>query len=650
MQRGKTHPVVVFMLVTLLALVLTACGGQPEVIEIVVTATPTDETASDMTEPQAGSLKTPHPILSDVRVRQAIAYCTDRQELIEAIYPFLGEEQRQGMMMHTFIPRGHWAYTDEGITTYPFDPEQGIQLLEEAGWMENEFEDEPRINENGDVLALKFTTTDAQFRVTYATVLQQQLMENCGIQLIRTHAPASWWFGDKTGSTVRDFELGAYAWIGQADPGGMTMYACNQIPLPENGWNGQNYMGWCNETASKAIIAANTTLEREQRKEHYAVVQQEFTRDMVSLPLFNRFEAAAASNNVLNFKPDASESSYVTNIHEWELQDGGDTVIIGMSQEPSTFFALVDDLGVTQMVYDLVSTRAATAMGYDYQPVALTELPTIESGGAVLEQVDVTEGDMVYNTDGEAVELAPGMEVINAEGDLVTYEGDTISMNQITVNFDLIEGLTWEDGEPVKAADIELARKINCDPESGAVSLYVCEATQDFEVTSDTTFTTTYLPGALLPEYMVYTPGTFAGTAFTVGAYPSHRTLSDGRTLAEVPASEWSELPEVAQQPLSYGPYRLVEWEKGQRMIFEANPHYVLGEPKIKNLIIQFFSDTNTAVAQLLTGDVDVVGTETLGAGAELEAVINAGNEGDIQTFPIASATWEVMDMNLFVK
>jgi ABC-type transport system substrate-binding protein len=632
------HSLTVLVLVTTMATLLASCGQTAEVE--VVTVTPEAET---------GSLKTPHPILSDVRVRQAIAYCTDREELIESVYPFLDEQQREGMLMDTFIPKSHWAHSSEGITEYPFDPEQGRALLEEAGWTVAE-DGDPRVNEAGEVLELEYTTTDAQFRVTYSTVLEQQLMENCNIQITRNHAPASWWFGDQTGLTVRDFELGAFAWVGQADPAGATLYACNQIPLPENNWEGQNYMGWCNETASKAIIAANNTLQREERKAHYQTAQQEFTKDMISLPLFNRFEAAAASTNLLNFEADVSENSYVTNIHEWEMEDGGDTVVIGLTQEPSTFFALVEESSVTQLVYDLISVRAATGKSYDYQAVGLTELPTLESGGTTMEMIEVSEGDIVYSTAGEPVELAPGVEVVNAEGEFVTYEDGTLEMNQLTVNLELVEGLTWEDGEPVKAADIELAHTINCDPESGAVSLMVCEAQESFEVTSDTTFTTTYLPGALLPEYMVYTPGLFAGTSFTIGAYPSHRVIEDGRTLAEVPPSEWSELPEIAQNPLSYGPYRLVEWQKGQRMIFEPNPHFYLGEPPLKTVIVQFFSDTNAVVAQLLTGDVDVVGTETLGAGAELEAVINAGEEGQIQTFPLPSATWEHVDMNLFVK
>jgi ABC-type transport system substrate-binding protein len=84
-------------------------------------------------------------------------------------------------------------------------------------------------------------------------------------------------------------------------------------------------------------------------------------------------------------------------------------------------------------------------------------------------------------------------------------------------------------------------------------------------------------------------------------------------------------------------------------MTFESNPNYA-GELKVKKIVIQFFGDTNGAVAALLAGDVDIVGSETLGAGAEAKAVIEAAAAGKIQAENIASATWEHIDFNLFVR
>ncbi len=52
----------------------------------------------------------------------------------------------------------------------------------------------------------------------------------------------------------------------------------------------------------------------------------------------------------------------------------------------------------------------------------------------------------------------------------------------------------------------------------------------------------------------------------------------------------------------------------------------------------------------MLTGEVDVWSSETLGAGDEVQTVIEAGKEGKIQALSVASPTWEHIDMNLFTK
>lgn len=610
----------------------------------------------------SGDWTTPHPIIGDANFRKGFAYCTNRPQLIQSVYPFLEESQQQQLLMDTFLPQGHWALApQDAITTYPYDPQQGIALLEQAGWTEVG-PDGIRTNAAGDRLSLKLTTTNAQFRQTWATVLEQQVRNDCGIELVRIHTPGAWWFGDTTGLQVRDFELGAYAWVGQADPGGTSLYACNQIPLPSNNWEGQNYMGWCNEDASRAILAANNTLDRAERVNQFGIVQREFTADMVSLPLFNRLEAAAATVDLLNFEPNATSDSYASNIDEWELADGGDTVVLGFTQEPASLFLLVESASVANIAASLLKVRAVNSYDYDYQPAALAALPLIENGGTVQSTVDVAEGDTVWSLAGEAVELAPGAEVIDASGNIVTYEGGPLQMSKLAVTFQFPDGLTWEDGVPVTAADMQLAHTIDCDPTSGGTTYTVCESMENVEVTSDTSYTITYLPGALWSEYFAFTLGTYSNL-FSIGAYPAHREISPeslellagegvelpaGSTLADVPPAQWSILPEVAEQPYSYGPYRIVSWEKGQRMTFEANPYYFKGEPAIKTIVIQFFADTNQAVAQLLTGDVDVLGRETLGAGPELQTVLDTAEAGLVQARLISSPTWEHIDFNLF--
>ena len=61
-------------------------------------------------EVAAEDFTTPHPILSDIKVRQAIAHCINRDELIASVYPFLTDEQKAELRMDTNLPKTHWAY------------------------------------------------------------------------------------------------------------------------------------------------------------------------------------------------------------------------------------------------------------------------------------------------------------------------------------------------------------------------------------------------------------------------------------------------------------------------------------------------------------------------------------------------------------
>ncbi len=172
--------------------------------------------------PQSGATPTPHPILSDVRVRRAIAYCTDKAGLLAAAYPDLTPAQRQALIADTFIRPTSWAYTAPA-TTYPYAPATGQTLLDQAGWTL-----EPGATyrtRGGKELVLTLRTTTSAFRVTFLTVFEAQ-MQACGIRVIREHLDLNWFFGDDTGIQVRDFELSDFAWVIPDSEPGRKYYLC----------------------------------------------------------------------------------------------------------------------------------------------------------------------------------------------------------------------------------------------------------------------------------------------------------------------------------------------------------------------------------------------------------------------------------------
>jgi ABC-type transport system substrate-binding protein len=620
MLRNRLYVLLGFLVI--ISMVVAACGTpaaqDPETVEVVVT---------EVVEVERESFTTPHPILGDLRVRQALSYCTNKLDLIKSVYVTLSPEQQEGLVMNTNIPTDHWAYAgDENITIYSYDPDQGKALLDEAGWTLGEGASF-RTNADGEELALQFTTTSATFRQTWAAVWEQQ-MADCGIRIVRLHAPASWWFGDTTGLARRDFTLGAFAWVGTADPGGQTLYACDQIPLPSNGWEGQNYMGWCNETASAAIKNANNTLVKDERIGFYKTFQAEFTKDIPSIPLFNRTETLATSANLTGFAPVPGEPYYTYNVYDWEIP-GSDTIVMGFPQEPASLFVLVEDAYVANVAYTLIRPLQSTSLNYDFQAVLVKQLPTIENGGTTNNDVEVTEGAKVVDANGDVVDLAPGVTIINAAGETVEYTGGPVTMKQLVSRFDLVDGLTWEDGTPVTGADLELGKKIACDPESGATSFITCDKTASTEF-SGNGYTQTWLPGVQDPLYFV--------PVWPI--YPAHQ-------LGDVPAKDWATNPLVAETPLSYGPYRIVEWVKGERMVFEANPNWFGTPVKTPNIVIQIITPESQE-GLLLGGEIDTLASEAIVSPTETLAA--AAAEGKITLYVNPSATWEHIDIALFIR
>jgi len=655
MKQNKVMLVV--GLIVLFSMILSACQPVVTTVTVEVTKVVTQKETQIVNQVQTQVVvqektsivtvdrkpfTTPHPILGNLKVRQAIAYCTNKVDLIKSVYPLLTAEDQKKLVLNSFIESTHWAYAgDANLTIYPFQKDVGASMLQDAGWKMDESTGF-RANAAGDPLSLKFTTTNAVFRQTWSAVFENQ-MKACGIQIVRFMVPSSWWFGDSTGIARRDFELGAFAWVGQADPGGQTLYACDQIPLPSNGWSGQNDMGWCNEKASTAIKKANNTLVQADRKANFTIVQQEYSKDVPAIPLFNRTNTYAFNPKLTGFKQASGNQYWTWNVGEWAIE-GKDTIVIGLTQEPSTLYTLINSASVAQQSMQPVTGQPTPSLDNTYTAYHYYKtLPTIENGGAFNNDVDVKEGDQIMDADGNPVALKDGVKYNDNTGAVQTYKaGTTVKMKQIVANYKLDSGIKWSDGKPLVKADLELSWKVTCDKESGAISFITCDQTAKLEFKSDTEYTWTYKPGFQYPLYF----------ATTAGWLPAHLVITTegpykGKTLDQVPAKDMASLKEIAEKPMDVGPYMIKEWKKGQSISYVANPNWYGTPVKTKNLVIKFIEPAN-AEAQLIAGEVDILGDEALTA--KTETLDKAEKAGKVKVLVIPSATLEHIDFSLFIK
>lgn len=129
------------------------------------------------------------PYLSDIRVRQAIAYAIDKEEMSVAI--------SNGYEPPADIPATRdTPYADVKLeTTYDYDPDMANQLLDEAGWLMNE---STGIREkDGEPLSLLLTLETGSTSVSMPTaeVIKSQLAE-VGIDITIYGTEQMQWYAD----------------------------------------------------------------------------------------------------------------------------------------------------------------------------------------------------------------------------------------------------------------------------------------------------------------------------------------------------------------------------------------------------------------------------------------------------------------------
>jgi peptide/nickel transport system substrate-binding protein len=154
--------------------------------------------------------------------------------------------------------------------------------------------------------------------------------------------------------------------------------------------------------------------------------------------------------------------------------------------------------------------------------------------------------------------------------------------NPKTYIFHLREGVTFQDGQPFTAEDVKYTYDSILDPNFKAPYATLYEPIQKVEVVnSHTVKFTLKQPYAPLLSYL------------TLGIVPKHIGEKNDNSLAT--------------HPIGTGPYKMVEWDKNNKISFEANENYWGGAPKTKKLIYYIIPDNTTRVAALESGDVDLV-------------------------------------------
>ncbi len=319
-------------------------------------------------------------------------------------------------------------------------------------------------------------------------------------------------------------------------------------------------------------------------------------------PAATREPAALATTVLATPAPTALPSLTATRVPK--------TLTVCMALEPTSLFLFDPISPAARHVWQAIYVSPAVRVGYEYRAAGLARIPTGANGDARLETITVGAGDTVVDAQGFVQTLAPGVTLRTADGELVTYREGAVSLPRLVVDFTLAP-LVWSDGVPVTADDwrfsFELAYGRDADNAARR------DRVAAYEVTGDLALRYATVPGWIDTAYMrqVRPP------------LPRHQ-------LASIPRSALPASDEATRAPLASGPFTIVEWSPGDRLILARNPHYFRageGLPRLDGLIFRFVPETDAATAALLAGSCDVVTQEGLALDAWplLQANADAG-------------------------
>ncbi|MUV37244.1 Dipeptide-binding protein DppE [Lentibacillus sp. JNUCC-1] len=238
--------------------------------------------------------------ISNQKVRQAIAYAVNREGIIKGLL------YGQGEIVESPIPRKFWAYDEEAVKNYSFDPEKAKEILDEEGYVDVDG-DGMREDPDGEkwVLNLNYPAEKDRF----GPIIQEQL-EEVGIKIDLRQPKEFSAFLEEIENDNNDWDLYLIGWgLNRRDPDPSEIYS---IKTP------YNYARWNNEEANELLKQATEgpkSFEQEERAKLYSEWQGIFSRDLPELILYE--EQALWGYNKRMHGIDPLPFTMYHNAHEW---------------------------------------------------------------------------------------------------------------------------------------------------------------------------------------------------------------------------------------------------------------------------------------------------------------------------------------------
>ena len=220
---------------------------------------------------------------------------------------------------------------------------------------------------------------------------------------------------------------------------------------------------------------------------------------------------------------------------------------------------------------------------------------------------DSLDGSFMASTMNGAFPIDPDLKIILDSDE--TPIKVSVNPEEKTVTYKINPNFKWSNGEPVTTKDIVKTYEIMANQEyiTSSKSLRYnknrkaivgieeynegkTDKISGLEVIDDST---------MKIHLKEMTPSVYWGGNFVP-------EFVNAKQFEGIPMDKITESDALRKNPLSYGPYVIKEIVQGEKVIFEANPYYYKGEPKIKRLEMEILPPSQQ-VAAIKSGKYDIV-------------------------------------------
>ncbi len=251
-------------------------------------------------------------ILRDKRVRQAIAFATDKDVVAEQVYR--GFAQVAQLDEHPSS-----KYFDPGAAAGArYDPVQARRLLRDSGWIDTDG-DGIREKDGRDLALTISATTGNPNRERTQLVLQEQFRA-VGIDLRIKNFNATVLYGSyEDGGILKrgKFDIAMYAWLSSPEPATKeALYGSHNIPP-----NGQNHPRIRHAELTRLLEEGAREVDEAERIRIYRRVEQILVEEVPVIPLFWYTAVDVCTRDLKNYRPNPTQSADTWNANTWYLAD-----------------------------------------------------------------------------------------------------------------------------------------------------------------------------------------------------------------------------------------------------------------------------------------------------------------------------------------